>query len=226
MAVKLFVLGLPGSGKSTVSRAIAEYVGKKGLETTRINDYVILEQMFHDDIEGKQFRSAGQGGFDVLDLSAFDTALKRLEQATEQYILTTKPEGIILIEFARNDYQKAFQQFNQDFLQNAYFLYLAVDIGTCKKRIHERIVHPTTPDDHFVSEYIFSAYYNKDNGQDIPHMLEEDYGVGMQRVMVIDNKGLLEEAAPKIHLFSDFVIAHWLNCVGTFSVSKPLASIV
>ena len=70
MSVKLlFVLGLPGSGKSTIAHEIAKYIDNRGLESIRMNDYVILEQMYHDDIEHRQFRPADRGGFDVIDLT-------------------------------------------------------------------------------------------------------------------------------------------------------------
>src|SRR6266581_9014445 len=111
MTVKLFVLGLPGSGKSTIAREIAKNIDNRGLESIRINDYVILEQMYHDDIECKQFQPADRGGFDVIDLTVIDTALKKLEQSA-QYLISYKPERVILIEFARNDYRKAFKLFS------------------------------------------------------------------------------------------------------------------
>jgi len=206
MAVKLFVLGLPGSGKSTVARKIAEYVDKMDWESTRINDYAILEQMFHDDAEHKQFKPADCGGFDVLDFTVIDAALKRLEQATKQYILSTKLEGIILIEFARNDYRKAFQQFNQDFLQNAYFLYLDAETETCKQRIRDRINNPVFEDDYNVSEYIFEKYYHEDDGKDLPDFLEKEHRIGKQQVRIIDNNCSLETASKKIDQFIDTII--------------------
>ncbi len=198
MAVKLFILGLPGSGKSTIAREIEKYISGIGLKSTRICDFVILEQMFHDDVEHKQFRPAAKGGFDVLDFTAFDTALKLLERTTKQYILTSKSEEIILIEFARNNYQSAFHQFSQEFLQDAYFLYLKVDVEICKRRICERINYPITPDDHYVSEYIFGTYYFRDDGQDISNILEKDYKIEKDRVLVIDNNSSMEEALSQI----------------------------
>jgi len=220
MAVKLFVLGLPGSGKSSVARYISTYARDRQWSTTHINDYAILYRMFQEDTEGKQFKPAGHGGFDVLDLTVFDTALKRLERQVSTYFSSAKSDEIILIEFARKDYQKAFHQFSSAFLQGAYFLYLTVDIKTCKRRIRERIAHPLTPDDHFVSDYIFREYYNKDNGQEIPHVLERDFGVDEQRVMVIDNTCTLQEASPKINSFIDFIIDSASSHVGTAIVLR------
>jgi len=212
MAVKLLILGLPGSGKSTVARYIAKYARDRQWSTTHINDYAILYEMFQKDTQG-QFKPAAYGGFDVLDLAVFDTALRKLEQKAKAHISTVKQEEIVLIEFSRNDYEKAFQQFGQEFLQDAYFLYLSVDLEICKRRIRERISQPTTVDDHFVSEYIFEAYYSEDDGQAIPQILGRNYGINKQRVRIINNSGsqgdfytLINEFV-QINQFVDSVIA-------------------
>jgi thymidylate kinase len=208
MAVKLFVLGLPGSGKSTVVRYTMMHIRDKGWETNHFNDYGILQDMFLADREQKQFKPADHGGFDIIDLSAFDVALKSLEQQVNEHISTAKSQEIILIEFSRNDYQRAFQQFSHpSFLNDAYFLYLDANIETCKRRIRERITHPTTSDDHFVSEYIFGAYYHGDNGRCLSNILERDYMLDKQRVLVIDNDCSLEATSKKIVLFIDYIIS-------------------
>lgn len=201
MTVKLFVLGLPGSGKSTVARFITISAMGKGCQTTRFNDYAILQKMFRADIEGKQFKPAKYGGFDILDLTVYDTALQRLELEIKEYVSSVKSNEIILIEFSRNDYQKAFLQFSHEFLHDAYFLYLDVDTKTCKKRIRKRTANPGTDDDFFVSEYIFRTYYNKDNGRHLPRILKENYKIEKQRVRVIDNNGLLKSSTTRINRF-------------------------
>jgi len=203
MALKLFILGLPGSGKSSMARYIATYLEDKNWESTRFSDHVILQRMFLADSEHKQFRPADHGGFDILDLDVRDIALQRLEQAVNQHFSSARQEGIVLIEFARNDYQRAFQQFSREFLQDAYFLYLDANIETCKRRIRERIINPSTGDDFFVSEYIFATYYNKDDGRSIPQILERDYGIDKQRVEVIDNNGLISDSVALVNQFVD-----------------------
>jgi adenylate kinase family enzyme len=206
MAVKLFVLGLPGSGKSSVARYISTHARDRRWSITHITDYDILYQMFQEDTQG-QFEPADFGGFDIIDLSAFDVALKSLEQQVNENISTAKSTEIILIEFSRNDYQRAFQQFSHpSFLKDGYFLYLDANIGTCKRRIRERITHPTTSDDHFVSEYIFGAYYHGDNGRCLSNILEKDYMLDKQRVLVIDNNCSLEATSKKIAPFIDYII--------------------
>jgi thymidylate kinase len=206
MAVKLFLLGLPGSGKSTAARYITTYAKDWQWLTTRFNDYVILQEMFCNDTEGKQFKPSCHGAFDVIDLTVFDTGLKRLEQQVNSNLSSSVPEEIILIEFARSDYQKAFGLFSYEFLQDAYFLYLDTEIDACKVRIHDRITNPTCDDDYNVSEYIFSAYYYKNNGQYLPEILERDYGVDKQRIVVIENNRTLQEVSPEINSVIDFII--------------------
>ena len=203
--MKLFIMGLPGSGKSTIARKIEKRLKGIGSQIIGFCDFLILEQMFRDDIEYKQFRPTAKGGFDVLDLTAFDTALNLLERSVKKYNLHAEQERIILIEFARNNYKKAFKQFSQDFLQDAYFIYLSVDQCNCKKRIHGRIAHPATKDDHFVSDYIFDTYYYGDDGLYLSDILEKDYGIDKNRVLVIDNNSSLEESSGKIYDFVDFI---------------------
>lgn len=225
MAVKVFILGLPGSGKSTIARYISTFAGDRQRSTTHINDYAILYKMFQEDAK-EQFKPACHGGFDVLDLTVFDTVLKTLEQQVNQYFSTAKSDEIILIEFARNDYNEAFHQFSPEFLQNAYFLYLAVKIETCKSRIRERIANPTTPDDHFVSDYIFRAYYNEDNGRDISHILERDYGIDKRRVSAFDNNCSIQDASESIDPFIDTIIASAFTCVNTVVKPESLVGVI
>ena len=206
MVVKLFVLGLPGSGKSGVARYIQMYARDKDWKATHCNDYAILKKMFLDDTEGKQFMPASHGGFDVIDFTVTDTALQRLEQQVNQYVSSVKQQEIILIEFARNDYQKAFQQFNQDFLQDAYFLYLDAEIETCKQRIRDRVSNPVFEDDYYVSEHIFETYYYEDNGNDLTHILEVQYKIDKHKVRTIQNDCPLEEASEEIAPFIDTII--------------------
>ena len=222
MAVKLFVLGLPGSGKSGVARYIQTYARDKDWKAAHFNDYAILKKMFHDDTEGKQFKPAPHGGFDVIDFTVIDTALQRLEQEVNQHLSSAKPKEIILIEFARNDYQKAFQQFNQDFLQDAYFLYLDAEIETCKQRIRDRVNNPAFEDDYNVSDYIFETYYHEDDGKALPDFLEREHRIGKQRVSIIDNNCLLEEASKKIDQFIDTVIDSESACASTRAQQEKL----
>ena len=203
MVVKLFLLGLPGSGKSSVARYIRTYIRDIGRESDHFNDYGILQRMYRGDIEGKQFKPAEHGGFDVLDLTVCDIALETLACEVQNY--NTQEQKMLLIEFSRNDYRSAFRHFNQGFLQDAYFLYLDTTIDICKERIRERITNPSTEDDYFVSDYIFNAYYNQDDGRCISNILANDFKVEDRKVKIINNSCSLQEASKEITLFIDHI---------------------
>jgi adenylate kinase family enzyme len=212
MTVKLFILGLPGSGKSTVARYIQKYIESQHLSASRFNDYGILKEMFHNDSEGKQFKPADGGGFDVLELTVFDTALERLEQKVKRDATSAKSAEIILIEFSRADYRHAFRQFNKDFLQNpdTYFLYLATELDICKQRIEHRTDNPRFEDDYPVSRYIFEQYYHQDDGQFLPNILESEYQIGRQHVRIINNNCSLVEKSTETDVFVDFIFERML----------------
>jgi adenylate kinase family enzyme len=201
MAVKLFLLGLPGSGKSTIARYIHMHVKKWDWSTSHFSDYPFLQEMFRNDIEGKYFKPADHGGFDVLYLTVLDIALKELEQSVDEYIHTAGSKEILLIEFARNDYYQAFLQFNDSFLRDAYLLFLEAEIDICKQRILDRVANPHTGDDYFVSNDIFNSYY-RDNKPILWSDLIAEFGFDRPKVKVINNNGSLQDVTPQI---SDFV---------------------
>src|SRR5216684_5628596 len=191
MEKKFFILGLPGSGKSTAARYIEMLARDNGWFPRRFNDYDILLQMFLADKEGNRFSSTEYGGFDVHELIVFDEALKELERMVlEREKAPDDKNELIIIEFARDDYCKALGLFSPAFIQNAFFLFLDTDIPTCIKRIKDRIVHPLTSDDHHVSEYIFESYYQNDNRQYLASVTSKLKGccdINDDRVWVIDN---------------------------------------
>lgn len=208
MAEKLFILGRPGSGKSAAFRHIKGYIKEKyGWSAIHYNDYDILrdmflfEKLFHNNSIPRQFRATKHDGFDVLDFSVLDNALRELEKKVRSRYSKNEKDELIVIEFARDDYIKALRLFSPDFLEDAYFLFLDADLRICIKRVQERVAHPTCEDDHFVSEDILKAYYNK---QTIPHSLVRG------KIKVITNKGSFQEFIEKLNLFADSILAHEL----------------
>ncbi len=202
MIEKLFILGLPGSGKSAIVRFISSYVRDYPWKVCRFNDHTNLDKMFRQD-SARRFKPADLGGFDVLDTKVFDEALQDLEQDVTMYIDSLRPEEkkLVLIEFSRNNYEHALQQFSKSFLKDAYFLYLDTDLERCKQRIRHRVANPQFEEDDFnVSDYIFEKYYNKDNGECIVDVLKS-YGVNGQHVRSIDNNYSCETASLKVEPF-------------------------
>src|SRR5215469_9913160 len=127
MPVKLFILGRPGSGKSTASHHIAVTAWSRGWFVLRLEDYDILLRMFHADSGKEKFWAREHGGFDVRDFSVFDTALKELEEKIRLHLLLEK-RHTLSIEFARADYQQALKLFSPELLQDAYFLYIETEV--------------------------------------------------------------------------------------------------
>lgn len=213
MFVKLFILGFPGSGKSTISHHITDYIGERQWSTTHIHDYDILSQMFREDKEG-QFEKTDHGGFNVVHMPVLDTALEKLEQKVKAHLSAAQFENMVLIEFSRNDYEVAFSQFSQEFLADAYFLYLNVERKICKERLRERTARQNTPNDHYVSEDIFDSYYYGDDGQELPHTLKRKFRIDSLKVKIIDNNisqedfSILNDRFWEIERFIDYIIAN------------------
>jgi dephospho-CoA kinase len=212
--VKLFILGLPGSGKSAIARYLSEYVkylqvdekSEQKWTAIRFNDYEILYEKFEQDTTGR-FKPAEPGGFDVLDLKVFDEALQDLEQRVNAYIhsLTQEENQLIIIEFSRNNYHLAFDLFHQSFLKGAFFLYLDTSIEKCKVRIHERIDNPRYFDDYPVSEYIFEKYYNDDDGTHIASILAER-GIPQENIWIRRNNYPYDVACAKLKPFINRIL--------------------
>jgi hypothetical protein len=186
MAIKVFLLGRPGAGKSTAARYMHIFSKRLDWSTRHINDYPFLLALFRADIQHRQFQPSLCGGFDVIDFSVLDTVLQTVESEAEQDL--AQERHIILLEFARDDYQQALGQFKPAFLHDAHFLFFTTDINTCIKRVYRRAQYPTFNDDHFISEEMIRSYYQTDLPFQTYHRLHE-YGISEQHVHIIDNSG-------------------------------------
>ena len=117
MVRSVFLLGRPGSGKSTVAEEISQLIMSRGWTTRHIFDYQLLQNMFLQEKEKsipdqeKKFVPQGPeecNGFDVLDFSVLDTVLE--EMANEVSNIEQRNTGkneLILLEFARANYSNA-----------------------------------------------------------------------------------------------------------------------
>ncbi len=215
MSIKLFILGRPGSGKSTACRIVEKFLRQqkqyKGWSIVHYKDYRILyemfwyEKLFPNPKKNPQFAATKKyDGFDVLDFTVLDTALVKLEKKARERS-SDKKEEVIIIEFARQDYAEAFKQFSPSFLKDSYFLFIEADVATCLERVKERIIDPATEDDFFVSDFIITEYYGK---QIIPPVIKAKNGdtIDKNRVKMINNRSSLSSFNRKIENFIQDII--------------------
>lgn len=198
MAVKVFLLGRPGSGKTTVFYTIEKFARKKKKKAIRIREYTILRDMAEQDEFKGKFASIRPNGFDIRDFSIFNESARRLEQQIKAYLFEhAAKDELIFIELARDDYSQAMRSFSNEFLRDAYFFLIEADIATCIKRIRWRAAHPKKTDGHSISDAILKGYYAKDNAHYVDQKFKVDYGI-LKRVTVIENNGTLRRFKKRI----------------------------
>ncbi len=176
MLIKVFILGRPGSGKTTAFHWIQQRAEESGWSVNRIRDYEILHNMFLNDTEQKKFRAIDHNGFDVIDFSVLKDALLEVERLVKLRMLTTKDKELLIVEFARDDYKIALEIFSTDLLQDTHILFVDADVNTCIQRIHQRIACRLAPDNHFISDTIMKKYYGKDNTEYMRHLTSPTAG--------------------------------------------------
>jgi adenylate kinase family enzyme len=204
MFVKVFVLGRPGSGKTTAIHHLLESARQHKILALNVDDYSILYHMSRQDIYHKQFRDTDYNGFDVLDPSVFDTALEILEQEIRT-TASSAQNGIITIEFARHDYRYALSKFQPDFLEDAYVFFVDADLHTCIQRIYQRVASPLAVDNHFVSDQVMHAYYSNDNWLYVNTQLKKEYNIHKE-VKAFRNTGSITTLYTTIDEFIEDII--------------------
>lgn len=125
----------------------------------RLDDYSVLKEMFLADVHHRRFVPTADGGFNAIDMRVMDEALVSLEQKLKE--LERSGSEVATIEFARSDYRQALANFSREFLEsNCFVLFLDAPVETCLSRVHYRVAHQQTADDHpsFPDEK-FRSYY-------------------------------------------------------------------
>jgi adenylate kinase family enzyme len=166
--VNAFIIGRPGSGKSTVAQLLEMLVRDNDWFTYYINDYDLLHDMFSQEesqpssLHQRQFQATGPkelNAFDVVDFTVLNTVLKKMEEKVIEVAANhSVKKTLFILEFARDNYSHALSLFSSEFLQNSCIIYLDANLEICIERINQRIPHGN-----FVSENIMRNYYCKDD---------------------------------------------------------------
>jgi adenylate kinase family enzyme len=200
MVVKVFVLGRPGSGKSTAARCLRQIPQRHDWTVVHFNDYDILREMFLADIHHEKFHPTAHNGFDAIDFSVLDHALQELERRILQ---VNSSVHMVTIEFARDDYREALKNFSPTFLRDAYFLFIDVALETCLHRVRERVERAASADDHpSFSEEIFRSYYGRENKLYMYRRLQKEFKL-QKPAKILDNEGSLADFEKIIEQFAD-----------------------
>lgn len=193
MAVNVFLLGCPGSGKSTAARVIESLVKDKGKingwSAFHISDYQILYDLYKSGIEASKFEESEHDGFNVLDKTIYNTALENLKRSLLHYSYERMGNYVFLIEFARCDYLQSFKLLGPNLLMDSYFLFINADVDACLPRINARVINPSSIDDHFVSGFVLECYRQQCQEQYLRNTYSylEEQGVARSRITIIDN---------------------------------------
>lgn len=153
----VFILGRTGSGKSTTARFLIEIAQNMGWSVKAFNDYPFLRKMYETDTL-QRFRPTDHDGFEVLDLSVYETAIQLLAQQV-QVSYSVNNRTLFTVEFTSNNYCSSLQFFDKALLSNAHFLCLNADLLTCMERISKRVLRRTTEDDYHVIENVLLSHY-------------------------------------------------------------------
>jgi dephospho-CoA kinase len=202
MVRKVFLLGRPGSGKSSVAQLIQMLARDNDWSAYYINDYEFLQNIFSQEksectpLERRNFRLTGPeecNGFDVIDFSVLGKVLEKMRVEVEEVEKQSSKEDniLFLIEFARDSYHNALQLFGTNLLQDADLLYLDVDLEICIERNHRR-------SDHFVSDEIMTTYYREDDWSRVMYNLQHNWDK-----CVIRNSGTLQDLKQEVEEWVD-----------------------
>jgi dephospho-CoA kinase len=114
----IFVVGLPGAGKSEVRRRLAQRLKAAGIRSCELSDYVYAYRDFlHGLLQLEPARGAGfkahrGGAFAVSDEDALRPALQALSQAVRDSLKDSESE-VTIAEFARSDLVAALGEFDE-----------------------------------------------------------------------------------------------------------------
>src|SRR5262245_12190656 len=141
----IFIVGLPGAGKSVARRNLARKLRSERFQVEELSDYVFAFRDFvHgaillDETRGAGFSAERGGAFKVDNEVYLRPALHAL--AARVWVNRTATK-ITIVEFARSDIAAALREFGEDILLRSQLIYISADQETRLRRLHARAEPP------------------------------------------------------------------------------------
>lgn len=163
----LFIIGRPGSGKTTIARLIGEHLPSTGvhLRVLRLSDLEYLRKSFNakDDSMSKRFEKTEDGGYFILDATLYDEALIDLAAQVKR---ASANNDLVIMEFARQSYLHALEILSSQQIQPDLIIYIKADYEMAIERNRLRALR-TFGDKHFVSEKEMRETYQNNDIEDL-----------------------------------------------------------
>jgi len=222
----IFIVGLPGSGKSRVRRLLAERLDGMGIQAHELTDYLYA---FRDFLQGQiklepyrhGFEACPGGAFAVRNEAALTPALWALDAAVRDSL---KESEVTIAEFARTALTSALDQFD-DIRTRCRVIYVQAPAQLRSARLRSRVEPPeitvgagsvtvTPSDNHQLPSTVECSLYEND---DIDQLERSPRWRG--RILRIDND--VDDGGAKIGAKIDEFIAG-VNAPYSYLPGAPL----
>lgn len=167
----VFLIGIPGCGKSAVYRLLVELLRAEGFEgdLMRIDDFPVLKKIFESDKKYERHRPTPGGGLKITDDSVWDDLSRALNQ---QALKLQKPDRLLFIEFSRDNYVRAFKHFDPKLLRDSLVVYIDCPWDLAWERNLRRVETEAGLDAHLVSREEMEKTYARDDHRELPEHLQ------------------------------------------------------
>ena len=181
----IILIGKPGSGKSCFYRYLNKISKSK---IVRLDDYNYLLKEIEKDKDCKYHKKLlTNEKFLITDMTIMDNLLNNMEKNVKNI---KNKNNIILMEFSRNNYKKAFKNFSEEFINNSIIVYIKVDFKKCLKRNNER--DNKNLDNHVVPEIIMKKHCSFDDIDKIKQEYKNMYIINNNKTVKEYNKQVLK----------------------------------
>ncbi|MEO8077466.1 MAG: hypothetical protein ABI818_14145 [Acidobacteriota bacterium] len=159
LPIIVFMMGRPGSGKTTIAQAMMEGLARASVPYTiaYVSDLAFVRKTFEDPGVAARAVRTDDGGWFITDPGLYDEALVNL---AEQVDAQRDRADIIIVEFARRDYGTACRILEEHGVDADVLVYLDVPFATAQRRNELRYRAGTG---HFVSGREMRETYQYDD---------------------------------------------------------------